>query len=105
MLLARPRGISTDLHFTRSVVAQVQSTLDGLKPTTYHPDLRFDLSGTFTKRVDRQALVVKDLKLASIVALLLMVGYVAFISVALVRLFSYTAPLLTGVLWTFAFAR
>ena len=28
VLLARPRGISTDLHFTRSVVAQVQSTLD-----------------------------------------------------------------------------
>ena len=26
---SRARGISTDLHFTRSVVAQVQSTLDG----------------------------------------------------------------------------
>ena len=104
VLLARPRGISTDLHFTRSVVAQVQSTLDGLQPATYHPDLRFDLSGTFTKRVDRQALVVKDLKLASIVALLLMVGYVSFHFRRVGAVIFIMAPLLTGVLWTFAFA-
>ena len=83
------------------MVAQVQSTLDGLKPTTYHPDLRFDLSGTFTKRVDRQALVVKDLKLASIVALLLMVGYVSFHFRRVGAVIFIMAPLLTGVLWTF----
>ncbi len=104
VILARPRGSSTDLIFTKSVVAQVGETLTKLKPSGYHPDLTFELSGTFTKRVDRQALVVKDLKLASIVALLLMVAYVAFHFRRLGAVLFILVPLLTGVLWTFAFA-
>ena len=104
VLLARPRGISTDLNFTKSVVGQVQETLSALEPSTYHPDLRFDLSGTFTKRVDRQTLVVKDLRLASLVALFLMIGYVSFHFRRVGAVIFIMVPLLTGVLWTFAFA-
>lgn len=103
-VMVRPNGLATDLIFCKSVVTDSEKVLAQLNPQSYHPDLKVELTGRFKQRIDQQAAVTGDLKLASITAALLMLFYLAFHFRRWFAIVLIYTPLLLGIFWTFAFA-
>ncbi len=100
VLLVKPMRTAANLDDARDVVKAVEGVLAGFDRSSYAPSLRLDLTGRYVKRVDQQRQLQGDLGLASSLALLLMLAYLALHfrradTVALVLL-----PLGLGLLWT-----
>lgn len=101
VVLAKPAASSTDLAYAKQILAEVRRVVGGMDLTPYGSP-RIDYGGNFTKKVDQQTMIESDLKLATIVSLLLVLGYMAvhfgrFLAVAMVML-----PLVLGLVWTYA---
>ena len=78
VLLAKPEGNSSDLSFSRRVVAEVEALLAKQDLKRYGPNFKIQLTGTYKKKVDQQAQISRDLSSASTVALVLLLGYLLF---------------------------
>jgi len=104
VILVKPAGISTQIDFARRVVADVLRTVNGLDYSRYPPSLKVQLCGRYTKQVEHQAAINSDLRITSVVALALMLLYLAvhFRRVGAVVL--VFVPLLVGLVWTFGVA-
>jgi len=101
LVLAKPSESSTNLAFSKQIVGEVKALVGGMDLSPFGSP-RIEYGGNFTKKVDQQAMVESDLKLATLVSLLLVLGYMAFhfrraLAVAMVML-----PLIMGLLWTYA---
>jgi len=101
LVLAKPRDLASDLAFSKRVVERVQRVVDQMDLAAYDPGLKAALTGRYKKRIDQQAQIRSDLGLASGVALLLVLLYLAVhfrrgLAVGLVM-----GPLAVGLAWTF----
>ncbi len=103
-LLVKPSKMSIDLAFAREVVGDVERVVAGIDPKAYGPNFNIALTGRYKKRVDQQDLIQRDLTIASTVATLLVLGYLVIHFRRFLALLLIMAPLLIGLLWTFAFA-
>jgi len=103
-LLAKPSKMSVDLAFSRQIVGEIQQVIQQSEPTHYDPNLQVQYGGNFTKKVDQQDMIEKDLNTGTIVALVLMVAYLLlhFRRVGAVALIMI--PLVMGLSWVFGFA-
>jgi predicted RND superfamily exporter protein len=101
VLLAKPDGNSTDLSFSRQVVREVADLLARLDLKSYGPTFKIELTGTFKKKVDQQAQIARDLQSASIVALLLLIGYLLFHFRSGVAVLFNLLPVMAGLVWTY----
>ena len=104
MLLAKPVSLASDLSYSREVVGEVRRSLDGLDLTRYGPGVTVALTGRYEKKVEQHDQIRSDLALASTVALLLMVGYLAVHFRRLLAVGLVMGPLVVGLSWTFGFA-
>jgi len=100
----KPNGRSSDLTFTRAVVEEVRRLVASLKPASSDPALRVYLGGTFAKKIEGQEAIGRDLRRATVLALVMVLAFLALhlrraVSVALLFL-----PLLAGIVWTLGFA-
>src|SRR5207247_491487 len=73
----KPSQASTDLTFTRALVGQVKDAVNGLDMSKY-PGLKVGFTGTYTKRIDQQEVIDRDLRVASILAFILIMLYFLF---------------------------
>ncbi|MFP2928112.1 efflux RND transporter permease subunit [Pyxidicoccus sp. 3LG] len=101
VLLVKPDTTSADLGFSRRIVDEVRQLLDSEDLSKYGPDFRADITGTYQKKLDQQAQIVRDIAVSSAVALALMLLYLLFhfrgaLPVALVL-----TPVGTGLAWTY----
>ena len=103
-LLAKPAIMASDLNFSREVVEQVQAFVDELDLTKYGPDMRVELTGRYKKRIDMQDIISRDLALASVVALVLMLLYIGIHFRRATAIVLVMSPLVVGLVWTFGFA-
>lgn len=104
VLLAKPAHRADDVGYANQVVEQAQAFIDGLDTTSYSPELRVALSGRYKKKIDQGKQVIADLKVASVLAFLLMVVYLGFHFRRVGAVVLVFAPLFLGVVWTFGFA-
>jgi predicted RND superfamily exporter protein len=95
-IFVRPTELASNLDFARRVVADVEGVLTRHPPASFAPDLRVDLSGRYKKRVDLQDVLGRDLAFTSTLALLLVLGYVAFHFRRLSAAVLVTLPLVLG---------
>lgn len=103
-LFVKPSGIGSDLNFSRRVVDDVKATVSSLDLGRYGSDFRVSLGGTFTKRVDQQELITRDLRLTTLVALVGILLYVVFYFRRLGAAALLFVPLLVGLAWTYGLA-
>jgi predicted RND superfamily exporter protein len=102
VLLAKPEGISIDLGYAQKLIGRVQGFLDGLDLSAY-PGVTLSLTGTYKKRVDQEAQISRDLRVASAIAggvmlLYLLLHFRRMAGVAFVFI-----PVGVGLTWTYAF--
>jgi predicted RND superfamily exporter protein len=103
VLLAKPEGTSINLGAARSLVDSVDALLAREDLSRFGPDFRVELTGTFKKKVDQQAQIVRDVGTASLTAAALLVLYLLFhfrspraAALALI-------PTGAGLAWTYGF--
>lgn len=104
VLLIKPASIASDLAFSRRIVGEVEAALQDFDLAAYGPGLKVELTGRYKKRLDQQALIMHDLMLASLLASLLIVLYVAYYFRRVAAMGLVITPLALGTLWTFGFA-
>lgn len=103
-VMARPDGRASDLALTREVVLPARALVANLDMTPYGPDAHVGLTGRFPKRLDQQEELSSDLGVSSTLALVLMLGYLAFHFRRLRAMGLVVVPLLTGLAWMFGLA-
>ncbi|GAB4290083.1 MAG: RND family transporter [Myxococcota bacterium] len=103
-LLAKPATLSTDLNFSRKLVNQVRGVVSSLDLSSYPPSMRIVYAGNFTKKVDQQELIQRDLAVSSTIALLLVLFYLAFHFRRFAAIPLMLLPLIIGLIWIYGFA-
>ncbi len=101
VLLARPTHRASDLAFAQQLVTRVKEALADVDPSAYGPDFKFELTGRYVKKIDQQRQIQADLQLASLLALLLVLLYLAFHFRRVSSVVLLIAPLAIGLGWTF----
>lgn len=101
VLLAKPSASAADLAYARKLTDAVREVVASQDLSKYGPDFRFELTGTFQKKLDQTQQIASDIGAASMLALLLMLGYLLlhFRNVAAVLL--VLLPVGTGISWTY----
>jgi predicted RND superfamily exporter protein/phosphatidylglycerophosphatase A len=104
VLLARPSRRSSDVGFNDQVVDEVSELVSRFDLSAFDESIELTLSGRYVKKDQQKAQIESDLRLASILAVLLVLGYLGIHfrrprSVLLVMV-----PLMVGLSWTFAAA-
>jgi uncharacterized protein len=101
-VLAKPAQSSTDLSFSRRIVDDVKRVVGETDLASYGVTVEF--GGNFTKKVDQQEMITRDLGSATGVAFVLIILYLMwhFRRIAAVAL--VTVPLLIGLIWTYGVA-
>lgn len=103
-VLVKPTKISSDLTFARGLVARIRAAVASIDTTAYGPKMQITLTGRYAKRVEQQAMIEADLRLASITALLLVLAFIAMHFRRALAVVLITAPLVAGLIPTFGLA-
>jgi len=104
LLLAKPTGLSSDLGFAMGVVNRIKATVEAVDTKTYGDNISVEFGGNYTKKIDQQAIVKDDIQSTAWIAILLVLGYVAFHFRRLAAIVMIMMPLAVGLIWTTTFA-
>ncbi|MBK8011873.1 MAG: MMPL family transporter [Deltaproteobacteria bacterium] len=109
-LLAKPAQHDTDLSYAQRVVEEVaQVVSQASKPSPenlkkYGPNLHIAMAGGYTKKVDQQKMIMRDLGLSTSLAAFLVLAFVSLLHRRFSAPFIVAAPLAFGLVWSFGFA-
>ncbi|MCB9652880.1 MAG: MMPL family transporter [Deltaproteobacteria bacterium] len=109
-LLAKPAQHDTDLSYAQRVVEEVVKVVsEATKPTAenrakYGPDFHVEMAGGYTKKVDQQKMIMRDLGLSTSLAAFLVLAFVSLLHRRFSAPFIVAAPLVFGLVWSFGFA-
>ncbi len=103
-LNVKPNVSASDLAECRRVMAEIREAISRLDLAAISPDLKVGYAGRFAKRVEAQDQIVWSLTYTSLLAGVLMLGFlwINFRRVSAIGL--VLGPLLVGLAWTFGFA-
>ncbi len=88
----------------QTLLATIQRTMDELNPTSYHPDLAFEMEGDYHSKIDEILVIREDLSQATVFALVVIVLLVALFFGSLRGVLFVMLPLLAGIAWTMGMA-
>ncbi len=103
MLMAKPADSKLDLRYARRLVGDVKAAVDKFDPKRFDAGVSVGYTGRYVKRVDQQDVIQRDLKVATLAALLLVFGYLALHFRRLLATVLILGPLLIGLCWAFGF--
>tara|TARA_R110002096_G_scaffold423452_1_gene630583 strand:+ start:44868 stop:47774 length:2907 start_codon:yes stop_codon:yes gene_type:complete len=104
VLFVKPTQLASDLDFAKQLIADVQEQITATGPATFDPKMTVELSGRYKKRTDMQAVVQRDLRTASLLALALMLGYLGLHFRRATSVVLVFVPLIIGLTWTYGLA-
>ncbi|MFH2009810.1 MAG: efflux RND transporter permease subunit [bacterium] len=103
-ILVKPTRLASDVAFARRVVSDVRGVLDRVDRAKYGPGLEINLAGRYTSRNRQQAGIQQDLRITTIVAVLLMLLYLGLHFRSASAVILVLLPLAVGLAWTFGAA-
>ena len=104
LLLAKPTGLSSNLAFTTSLVNRIKAVVGAVDTKAYGDNISVEYGGNYTKKLDQQAQMAADLGYTTWIAVLLVLGYMAFHFRRLAAIVMIMTPLMVGLIWTGGFA-
>ncbi len=104
LLLAKPTGLSSNLGFTTSLVNRIKAVVGSVDTKAYGENITVEYGGNYTKKLDQQAQMAADLGYTTWIAVLLVLGYMAFHFRRIAAIAMIMTPLLVGLIWTGGFA-
>ena len=103
-IFVKPKMASADLAFSQKIIDDIWEQIHQLDLTKYGENLQVEITGRYQKKIDLQQQMQKDMGVASLVALLLVITYLLFHFRRLEALILILIPLLFGIVCTFGFA-
>ncbi len=103
-IFIKPNIPSSDLGFTQQLLKDIRKQIDTLDLSAYGNNINVEYTGRYQKQVDLQQQMQTDLGITSIVALLLVIGYLFFHFRRIEAVVLILLPLTVGIALTFAFA-
>ena len=100
----KPDINSSDLGLSEKILNNVQSVINTLDVATYDPSLKLEITGRYKKKIDLQAEMKHDMGIASTVSLIFILGYLLLHFKRLEAIVLVVAPLIFGIICTFAVA-
>ena len=100
----KPEITSSDLGLSEKILQNVQDTVNKIDVASFDPTLKLAITGRYKKKVDLQAEMKKDMGLASLVSLVLVLAYLLLHFRRPEAIVLIALPLLFGIVCTFAFA-
>ncbi|MFH1728222.1 MAG: MMPL family transporter [Pseudomonadota bacterium] len=104
VILIRPSAESSDLKFAKKIVTDVENVIFKSDLKKYGENFLVEIGGSYKKKVDQQSQIEKDLGIASVLALLLIIIYLAFHFRRLGAILLVISPLIVGIIWTYGIA-
>ena len=101
VLLAKPSRRSSDVSFNDRVVFDVEELIAKTDLSAYAEPPVLELSGRYKKKAEQKAQIEADLRLASMLALALIIAYLAFHFRRVSAIGLVLVPLVMGLSWTF----
>ncbi len=101
VLLGKPDQIASDLTFSERVVVAAEDYFKKQDLTRFGPNFRISLTGTFKYKVDQQRQLSNDMTRATILAFLLLIGYLIFHFRGILPVFCVLVPVSVGLAWTY----
>ncbi len=101
VLLGKPDQIASDLTFTAKVVTATEDYFNKQDLKKFGPDFRISLTGTFKYKVDQQRQLTNDMTRATLLAFLLLIGYLIFHFRGILPVFCVLVPVSAGLAWTY----
>jgi len=103
-IFVKPNIPSSDLKTTQSLLKSIQQKVNSLDLNTYGDNIKVAYTGRYQKQIDLQNQMQKDLGIASLVAILLVITYLLFHFRRIEAIILILLPLIIGIVFTFAFA-
>jgi len=103
-IFIKPDIASSDLGFTSSLLKIIREKIDTLDLNVYSDNMQVEYTGRYQKKIDLQDQMQADMGTASLVALLLVIGYLLLHFRRIEALILITLPLIMGIILTFGFA-
>lgn len=101
VLLGKPDQIASDLTFTQKVVSATEDYFARQDLKRFGPNFRISLTGTFKYKVDQQRQLTNDMTRATLLALLLLIGYLIFHFRGILPVLCVLVPVSAGLAWTY----
>ncbi|MBM3277356.1 MAG: MMPL family transporter [Candidatus Handelsmanbacteria bacterium] len=100
-LTVYPAEGTTDIKFTRRLMASIDQIIADLQPTSYHPSIRCVYQGTVRNNASNYDAVMQDMKLTSLLSLLGVLGLISLYFRQLWSSIFVAIPLVMSLAWTF----
>lgn len=102
ILVILPQGSTTDIGYSRQVLADIEAKVARVDPARFHADMRVELGGRVKYRVAEFDAIINDVKSSaywsvSAILLVIMLYYRRLLALLYIGI-----PLVMGFLWTFA---
>jgi predicted RND superfamily exporter protein len=104
VIMAKPRGYSSDLGFADRVVRDVEALLERQDLSRYGPSFQVAVTGSFKKKVDQHQQIARDISAASTLAAVAVLAYLVFHFRSLLAVALCLSPVAVGLAWTYGIA-
>jgi uncharacterized membrane protein YdfJ with MMPL/SSD domain len=103
-LLLKPASMASNFEYATRVVDQVQELVDKSDLTQYAPGMTVSLTGRYKKKVDQSRHIQENLRVATGLALVLVLGYFLLHFRNLRAVVLVFVPLVVSLIWGYGFA-
>ena len=104
-IFIQPRGTASNTGFTKNFVREVKSQIDQSGIQKEFPNLKIQLTGSMTTRLEENRMILSDLKRSAVVAMVLVVFILAMYTKSFLSIALLLIPLTTSLSMTFALTR
>ncbi len=102
ILVVMPKGGTTNVAYSKKVIAQLEDSIRLVNPEKYHPDMRVELGGRVVNLVAKFDAIMSDIKTSAVWSLSAICLVVVLFYRRITSLLYIGIPLLIGFSWTFA---
>jgi len=104
LLLAKPKGLASDLNYARKVVADVKQAVARVDPKLYHDSISIEFTDRYVIMPIQNDAIKADLSRTSILSLFGVILLITFYTRRKRAILLIGVPLVMGVVWAFGFA-
>ncbi|HEY3449011.1 MAG TPA: MMPL family transporter [Myxococcales bacterium] len=101
VLLAKPEHNPSDLNYSARLVNNAEEYLAKQDFSKYGKDFKVQITGAFKYKIDQQRQLTNDMTRATILAFLLLIGYLVFHFRGVMPVFFVLVPTSLGLVWTY----
>ncbi|MBI4041558.1 MAG: MMPL family transporter [Deltaproteobacteria bacterium] len=104
VLLAKPKGLATNLSFSKTLLSKTQALIATLNPKSFDPNIKVKYTGRYVTQLEEAQFMNQDLRRTSLIAIIGVLLSIILYTRRWSSVLIIAIPLLLSILYTVAFA-